>query len=313
MILRQVVGVVRKVRERIQQADGEECVCQPGMTVAGISADALADVDDRAVDEEVEAPHQGAGRLPLHLEILHRVSEEAGQQIEVLLHKRDDEEEHANAPHRQVERPLEEVGARHTEEVPNKADPSEQDEDAEDRVEPDVLAAGTDTHRERHQNSQTGDRPRSHLDAQAPAIAGRRHASVILKPAMHHGHAAEEDPRRREGCVNGPKLTQVESDRLERWGERGHRVQSAQNTTQQGDSHRDQATADEHERRELTNRIGLVERTPGPPFGRHRYSHHGSLDQSSLLPDWRRAVSDRSASRSLLSHRKYSITCWRWA
>ena len=67
--------MVREVRKRVQQPDAEKSIRDLRVPLLRVAADALPDVDERAVHEEVERPDQRTGGLPLHLQILEWIRE----------------------------------------------------------------------------------------------------------------------------------------------------------------------------------------------------------------------------------------------
>ena len=71
-----------------------------------------------------------------------------------------------------------------------------------------VLAPRRDPERQRHERPQPRDAPEDHLRAEALPVTRGRLAELLEEERVYAGGGAKEDPRRRVGGVQRPKLDQ---------------------------------------------------------------------------------------------------------
>ena len=168
------------------------------------------DVVQTPIDKQVKTTHERSGRLPLDAHVDNRVIAYARKQPRMLLGEGVDEQQNSDTPHCDVHRLLKKATPGQAEERPCEQKPTSHDDDGEERMESDVLAARRDAPEQGGEDADASEPPEHDLCPQSPLLAccgGRR---FILQVSIDHGDRREEDPRGSEYGVNGADSREVE-------------------------------------------------------------------------------------------------------
>ena len=137
--LRQVIGVVRVVRERVQHTDSEQSERGPRLGGAAVAGETLTHIEQASVDHLVEGGHERATGLPLDLGVGHGLGVHEGQQVRVRLRERVDEQNGTDRPHVDVRGPPPEPAGDPPQERPEECNPTGEYQHGDCGVESDVL------------------------------------------------------------------------------------------------------------------------------------------------------------------------------